>query len=258
MAQILLIVAVLAVVVLLAWWHAEAERKRLAELAAWCRGSGFDYDERKVRNPGHDYELFERGHSRYQRCTARRRVEQATPGLGAAELTLFEYHYAVTRSTGKSTHTDHYYYSCLLVDPGADLGRVALRREGLGDKLFQALGFDDIDLEDPEFSKRFVVQARERKNAYALLDGPMMQYLCALPPHGLEARGRELFACLAERGSPRSYDFLQRFALGFLAQLPRTLVNAERARQGLPPELEAGNAAASSRKQLARLTENSP
>lgn len=252
MGQILLIVAVLAVVGLGVWWQIEAERKRLAALSAWCAAEGWGFDEEKLRSPDHPYDLFQRGHSRHQRWTATKRCPAATPGLEAAELRLFEYHYAVTRHTGKHTHTDHYHFTCALVAPGLNLGAVALRREGWGDKLVQAVGFDDIDLEDPEFSRRFVVQARERRDAYELLDGAMMRYLCARPDCALETRGRELFVCVEERASRETFRALSAFVLGFLAQLPRPLVNAERARLGLAPELEAGNASRSSRRALER------
>lgn len=261
MGQFLLIVAILVVVALLAWWHAERERKRREALATWCAVDGWSFDPAKVHSPGYGYELFERGHSRYQRFTARKKLAGATPGLedapGPEKATarLFEYHYAVTHSTGKSTHTDHYHFTCALLDPGADLGRVSLRREGLADKLAQAIGFDDIDLEDPEFSKRFVLRARERKDAYDLFDAAMMRYLCAHPDYVLEARGRELLAYVEEDASPETYRDLARFVHGFLAQLPRTLVNAERARQGLEPVLEAGNASTSSRRALDRLVD---
>jgi hypothetical protein len=254
LVQILLVIGAVVLAAFLGWWFYEQERKRLAAIAAWCRKGDWDYDERERKSPTHPYELFSRGHSRYQRCTATGSFEGATPGLAQAELTLFEYHYAVAR--GK--HTEHHYYTCLVADPGADLGHVSLRREGLGDKLIQAAGFDDIDFEDPDFSKRFVVQARDRRDAYELFDGAMMRYLCARPNYGLETRGRELFVYWEGQASPQSFQALARFALGFLAQLPRPLVNAERARQGLEPELEAGNASTSSRQALDRLTDRRP
>jgi hypothetical protein len=252
LGQAFLILAVLAVVGLGVWLHLEAERKRLAALSAWCAAEGWGFDESELRSPDHPYDLFQRGHSRYLRWTATKLCPEATPGLAAAELRLFEYHYAVTRHTGKHTHTDHYHFTCALVDPGLRLGAVALRREGWGDKLAQAIGFEDIDLEDPEFSRRFVVQARERRDAYELLDGAMMRYPCARPATALETRGRELFACVEERASRETFHALSAFLLGFLAQLPRPLVNAERARLGLAPELEAGNASRSSRGALER------
>jgi hypothetical protein len=252
LVQILVVVLVVAVFGLLAWWSAARERKRLAALAAWCAREGFDFDSAKLASPGHDYDLFRRGHSRYQRYTARKDLAAAVPGLDSAGLRLFEYHYAVTRSSGKHTRTDHYFQSCALADPGVDLGTVALRREGWGDKLVQALGFDDIDLEDPEFSGRYVVGARERKDAYDLLDGAMMRFLCAHEVRFLETRGRGLLVHLEGRASPEAFRWLAGFVLGFLAQLPRPLVNAERARRGLAPLVEAGNASTASREALDR------
>jgi hypothetical protein len=223
------------------------ERKRRAELEAWARERGWSFSAEKRGAPGHAYDLFRRGHSRFSRYHAQRCLDDATPGLDGGGATLFEYHYAVTHHTGKTSHTTHYYSTCALVDPGADLGRVLVRGEGLGDKLAQAIGFDDIDFEDGEFSRRFVVQASDRKQAYDLLDGAMMRFLVAHGGWRVETRGRELLVHRNGRVSPGAFDEIAAFTRGFLAQLPRPLVNAERGRRGLPPVIEAGNAAPSSR-----------
>jgi hypothetical protein len=243
----LLVVALALLFAWLAWRH---ERRRLEAFVAWAEAGGWVFAPEKVGNPRLPYALFERGHSRYLRFAAEKRCAAPTPGLDDVRLRLFEYHYAVTHSTGKSTHTQHHEFTCALLDPGLDLGHVGLRREGLGDKLVQALGFDDIDLEDPEFSKRYVVAARERRHAYELLDGPMMRYLALRRAPNLETRGREVFLHAASKASPQGYDVLARFVLGFLAQLPRPLVNAERVRRGQSPLMEAGNASSSSRSAL--------
>lgn len=253
--EYLLALLVLAGIVALVWYSVVQDRKRIQALAGWAADEGWTLDPSERKGPALDYDLFQQGHSRSCRFTAERTLEAVTPGLESARLRLFEYHYAVTHSTGKSTTTHHHYHVCALVDAGLELGRVRLRREGLGDKLVQALGFDDIDLEDPEFSRRYVVQAAERRDAYELLDGPMMRFLCAAPAPSLETRGRELFAYVPQAATARGYRQLAAFTRCLLAQLPRPLVNAERARLGLEPLLEAGNASPASRAALARFEE---
>lgn len=250
---LLLLFAGLALAGLLVWYSHHQEQKRLEAFQLWARGRDWSYRPDKRKDPGYAYELFERGHSRWLRHLVWKEFEAPTPGLSAVKPALFEYHYAITRSTGKSTSTSHYYFSCLLVDPGLDLGAVELTREGLGDKLLQAIGFDDIDLEDPEFSRRYAVKARRREEAYALFDQAMMRFLTALEPPSLATNGRELLLFAETSASPAVYESMTRFALRFLAQLPRPLVNAERAARGLPPLVEAGNAAPGSRAALEHL-----
>ena len=240
----------LVLVVLGAWYAHRQEQKRIEAFQRWSGREGLAYRPEKRSDPAYAYELFERGHSRYLRHLAWKEFEAPTPGLSAVKLALFEYHYAVTRRTGKSSSTSHYYYTCVLLDPGLDLGQVELAREGLGDKLLQAIGFDDIDLEDPEFSRRYAVKARRREDAYALLDQAMMRFLTAFKAPSLSTRGRELLLFAETSASPEAYESMTRFVLRFLAQLPRTLVNAERAERGLPPLVEAGNAAPESRAAL--------
>ncbi len=139
---------------------------------------------------------------------------------------------------------------CARVEPDIDLGRVLIRPESWSDKIAGAIGFDDIDFEDVQFSKRYYVSASDRRQAYDLIDGPMMRYLCSLAAPQIETRGRELFVHRSGRSNAQSYAAMAAFVSAFLTQLPRPLVNSERARTGRPAVLEAGNAAASSRKIL--------
>jgi hypothetical protein len=245
-----LIIAVVALLILSAILSAKAERARFLAMTKWCRDNGWQFDPWQDDNPRLDYPLFGQGHSRYLRWRARKRVKNAVLGLGDAAVDLFEYHYAVTTSNGKTTTTTHYWFVCARVEPGVELGRVLIRPETWSDKLAGAIGFDDIDFEDAQFSKRYFVKAPDRRQAYELIDGPMMRFLCAANAPHIETNGRELFVHASGRADAQRYAAMAEFAASFLAQLPRPLVNAERARKGLPAQLEAGNAAASSRKFL--------
>lgn len=244
---VLIAAVVIAATVAGIWYEKSREKKREKKLAIWARSGGWGWSPERRDDPGLSFSIFDDGHTRYSHYHARRRSENSIPGLGPTEVELFEYHYAVTTSTGKGTITAHYHFVCALVESGLELGSVLIRPEGWGDKLVQALGFDDIDFEDVEFSKRFVVKASDRKQAYDLIDGPLMNYLVEHQSWHVETRGGLLFAHASARASPERYEALSCFALGLLEQLPRPLINAERARRGLPPELDAGNASHRSR-----------
>jgi hypothetical protein len=233
-------VALVIVVAVLAWYF---EKKRREELAAWAREHGFTFDPGKRSSPGLAFSPFGQGHSRYSRYHMEKREEEAVPGLDHAGFDLFEYHYAVTTHSGKSSSTTHYHFTCALVDTGIDLGEMTIRREHLGDKLVQAIGFDDIDFEDAEFSKRFMVKARDRKRAYAFVDRRVMDFLLENPRWRIETIGADLFVFMSGKPTAARMDQIYGFASGLLRCLPRTLVNEERQRRGLPPTMDAGSAA---------------
>ena len=68
---------------------------------------------------------------------------------------------AANRS-GKSTQTHTYRFSYLIAHvPFAGVPALLNRREGMFDKIAGAFGFDDIDYESAEFSRRFQVKSAD-------------------------------------------------------------------------------------------------
>ncbi|MCZ6810529.1 MAG: hypothetical protein O7D97_00875, partial [Planctomycetota bacterium] len=57
-----------------------------------------------------------------------------------------------------------------------------IRREGMFDKLAGAFGFDDIDFESAEFSKRFYVKSPDKRFAYDVIHPRMMEFLLGGDP----------------------------------------------------------------------------
>lgn len=248
---LMVVVAVLGIIG--AIYGAMADRKRVQELEGWAHLGGWAFNPAKYDVPGLAFDLFKQGHSRWSRFHMTKTFDEVTPGLSEMGVRLFEYHYAETTGSGKDRRTHHYYFTCGVVNSGCDLGRVVIRDEHWGDKLVQAIGFDDIDLEDAQFSGKFVVNAPERKDAYDLLGHGLMRFLLRNGGWRIETKGDILF--VYDRGRMHAQDChrLERFLCGFLAQVPRTMVNAERARRGLEPIMEAGEASRQSRESLTRL-----
>lgn len=242
----LLLFALVAGVIVLIWIVSyKRDQKRRRELAAWASSNGWRYFPGQSGNVSLPFSPFGKGHSRYRQFQMETEWGNAVPGLAKTDVQLFEYHYAETTSDGKSSSTTHYYHACSLAVPGPDLGVMTIRKENLADKLVQMIGFEDIDFEDPIFSKHFVVKARDRKRAFEVIDQRMMDFLVAHPGWRIETNGPMLFVHRTGRISAGVCDQLSEFQKGFLASLPRPLVNEARIRQGLAPELDAGNAAES-------------
>ena len=59
-----------------------------------------------------------------------------------------------------------------------------VRRENIGDRVLGALGFDDIDFESEEFSRKFYVASDNKRFAYAVIHPRMIEFLLqTTPPH---------------------------------------------------------------------------
>ena len=218
------------------------DKRRRERLAAWAGQRGYTYDPRK-RRPDWAFELMGRGSNRYVRDLFEGRLHDAVAGLGDAHAMLFEYHYETRSGSGEDESVHHHRHTCVLVQPGLELGRVRWRREGLFDRFVQLIGFEDVDLDDPEFSRAFRVTAADPREAYELFGPAMMDYLLRHAEFEVETVEGMLLAHLDGAPDLVRLERCDRFARGFLENLPRLIVNRERERRGLAPVLEAGAAA---------------
>lgn len=91
------------------------------------------------------------------------------------KLTMFDYQYTTGSGKSKETH----YLSFAVLDTCMGFSEMMIREEGLLDGLASAIGFDDIDFESEEFSRKFYVRAEDKKFAYDVIHPRMMQFLLA-------------------------------------------------------------------------------
>ena len=103
-------------------------------------------------------------------------------------IAIFDHHYEV-KSKDSSTS---YRRTMLLVRLDVDLGVIEVRPEHWGDKVSAAFGFDDIDFESAEFSRRYHVQAEDKKLAYELFHPKMIEYLLRRKKIRLATYGRHM------------------------------------------------------------------
>jgi hypothetical protein len=218
------------------------EQKRRAAFQALAVAEGLEYDHQK-REPPLAFKLYNQGHSRYARHRLSGQWDEAIAGLGAVPFHCYEYHYAITSGSGKNRRTRHYYFRCVLIEAGLNLGRVRLVPEGFGEKVAQFFGRQDIDLDDVDFNRRVGVQSDSPAQAYALLGRELMAWWPRSGDWHLEADGPNCLLYQPGSFSAGDYPGLKLVAHNFLDRLPRPLVNEERIRRGLPPILQAGVAA---------------
>ena len=225
MGPILFIVAVIAAIATAAWLGHKANKARQEAMAAFARDFGLSFD------PSHDtdhddeyaqFEIFRRGHSRVAMNTM----------AGAMELfgrpcrvRCGDFRYKVTTTNGKQTQTTTHNFSYLIVHPPWDTPPLLVRPEGLFDKLKGAFGFDDIDFESVEFSKKFYVQSTDKRFAYDVLHPRMMEFLMAKKPPAIDIEHGAL--CLSDgsrRWDPAGFRQHAEFVQKFCELWPRHLV----------------------------------
>lgn len=174
---ILMMVATCAVVVLLGFLGHKAERDRTAALAGVAGAQGWEFTaarDREFPRRFARFEVFTRGHSRSAFNTMHGAIELW------GERVVFQmgdYRYSITRSTGKSSTTQTYKISYIVAMMPFPTPDVTIRPEGVLDSIAGALGFDDIDFEDAEFSRLFHVRGPDRRFAYDLCHPRMIEYL---------------------------------------------------------------------------------
>ncbi len=177
---VVLIIAGIALVALLGYFAWLAEKKRREALAALADSLGWRFDPSRDRDHDDEYahfEIFRRGHSRAAHNTLTGVLEINDLQWPAK---MGDFTYKVTSHSGKSTSTRTYRFSYLILHmPYARVPDLLLRREGMFDKIAGVLGFDDIDFESAEFSRRFHVKSSDKRFAYDVVHPRMMEFLLA-------------------------------------------------------------------------------
>lgn len=210
MGQFIVIIIVIAVVAVGAYFAHLAEKKRREEMAALAAKLGFRF--RAGPDSSHDeefshFEIFRRGHSR----VAKNMMSGAVEIDGRSyRVDAGDFRYKVTSGSGKSRSTRTYDFSYIILHLPFDCPDLLIRKEGMFDKIAGAFGFDDIDFESAEFSKKFHVKSPDKKFAYDVCHPRMMERLLASFPAILDLeRGRLCFADESRRWEPNVFE--QRF-----------------------------------------------
>ena len=189
---LVLFIALAAGVMLIGWWQAKKRREAFAQLAAEL---GFTYAPAKDRAFARRYSFLENmddGSNRYVFNLLSGTVEDQA-------VHIFDYHYETySRDSKGRRRTSHHYYSIFILALPAAFPELTLRPEGFFSKIGQALGFDDIDFESHEFSRRYAVRSRDKKFAYDFCNAQMIDYLLAQETLAIEVEGPVL--SLAFRG----------------------------------------------------------
>ncbi len=199
-AVIPVILAVVAVAVYLGYLAQKAEKARVAAMAALAQSRGWLFTTES--DPHHDeryrqFSVFCQGHSRraYNTITGTHEINGHPH-----PVRMGDYVYQVTSHNGKTTTTTTYKLSYLILHlPYPMVPSLTIRREHLFDKIGAAIGFDDIDFEYSEFSRKFMVKSSDKRFAYDVVTPRMMEFLMASPGRSIDLDGGAICITLGTR-----------------------------------------------------------
>ncbi len=208
----LLVIVGIVVVGAVAYFSWLAEKKRREAMAALAAELGWRFDRTRDRSHDDEYahfEIFRRGHSRAAYNTMWGELERQGRRWPAK---MGDFTYKITTSTGKSTSTQTYRFSYLILHmPWSRVPDLLIRREGMFDKIAGVLGFDDIDFESAEFSRRFHVSSPDKRFAYDVIDPRMMEFLLKGDPPTVDIENRR--CCISDgRRRWEPVEFRQKLA----------------------------------------------
>lgn len=212
----ILIIAGILAVILGAIYERRRERQRTEQLRTLAADLDFDFDDRK--DSSHDelfaqFEVFRRGFGRVAFNTMTGRVAIGPSGFG---VRMGDFLYKEQHSNGKSSYTVTYRLSyCILMLPWPGVPGLLIRPERFLDRLTGAIGFDDIDFESAEFSRRFFVKSSDKRFAYDVVTPRMMEFLLERNDLAVDLEGG---ACLFVDGTRRWSPHEFRMALGRLSR----------------------------------------
>jgi len=204
-------------------WSWYAAKRRREELAALAPRLGLAYsadDCCGIVRRFQGFQALDQGHSR-------RAYNLLYGELAGREAYAFDYNYKTTQTyTNKSgTHTrevDHY-LSAAVIGCDCRFPGLFIRPERFLDKLAGLVGFEDIDFESHEFSKRFYVKSPDRKFAYDVIHPQMMEFLLRCQGWSLEVSGSALIIWTGSTWKPPDFAAGLQVLGGFLDRVPHFL-----------------------------------
>ena len=205
-----LFVVGIAIVVILIFQSFAIQRRK--KLAAYAKSKGLHFSPDKDKKIDARYSSFKclrRGHSRYAYNIMRGKRD-------GRDLTAFDYHYV----TGHGKSRRVYNFSALIIQSPLPLKPLYLRPENIFDRVTDFFGFDDIDFESAEFSRKFYVKSPEKRWAYHVIHQRMMVYLMESPRFHIQFDPEFIMAWRGKRFNEQDFDNAFALIQGILMRLP--------------------------------------
>ncbi len=141
-----------------------------------------------------------------------------------AQVRLFEYEYKTGSGKNQTTHS----YCCVSWRLPVRLSGLVIRPEGLFDTLAEWFGYNDIDFESSQFSRKYHVSGQDREEVYAVIDPRMMEFLLGAEVKNLQVIGDSSLAYVDKSWlTPELCDWLLAVAEGFNLNIPAHVVQSK-------------------------------
>ena len=188
-------------------------RRRKKALLRWARANGLE----RVFDPPDMWAVCP-GLQCLSIGTPRVDVDMMKGRWRGHEIVVFEHSYGSGRVSWQ--------FGAVVVNVGRPLRPLLIRAEGFKDRVLASLGYEDINFESDEFSRRFYVQGPDRRWAYAAIHPRMMELLLAVDcPFGIEFGETHLIVCGHCHMMPKEFAVLADVAVGIVDLLPEHLLD---------------------------------
>lgn len=171
---VLIFGAFIVLVIVLAIFGAIAAKKRREAFAALAERLGLRFSPDRDRSIAERFQFLNRlaqGSNRYA-------YNILSGAYAGRSVLVFDYHYQTeSRDSKGNRRTHHHHFSCFILQMERAFPELTIAREGIFSKVAQAFGYDDIDFESHEFSRKFCVRSKDKKFAYDICHARMIEYL---------------------------------------------------------------------------------
>ncbi len=167
------IIAVICILGALVWGlYAGKKRRDAMTLLAERLGLAFRHErDYQLAKPHAFLDKLDQGSNRYA-------YNVMSGTYQGQDIVVFDYHYETYSTDSKGRRqTHHHHFSFFMLTLGSYFPELTIAKENFLSKIAQAVGYDDIDFESHEFSKRFVVRSKDKKFAYDFCNAQMIDYL---------------------------------------------------------------------------------
>lgn len=201
--HIVVILGVVALIVVVAILGHLAAKKRREAMFALASRLGLHFDPGKSRDLPRRFQFLDKlrqGSNRYAFNVLSGRYQ-------GHDVTAFDYHYETHSTDSKGRRqTHHHYFSFFVLRLAASFPELKIGAEGFFSKIAQAFGYDDIDFESHEFSRKFCVRSKDKKFAYDVCNAQMIEYLLANPDLTIEIELDSLAISFDRRLKPEQIE----------------------------------------------------
>jgi hypothetical protein len=219
-AQVLLFLVIVLAVFIVGGWLAGRRRKLLA---TWAAEHGLRFpasvtEPLDERHPA--FHALRRGHSR-------RAFNLADGEWNGRPIVTFDYRYVIGHGKDRQVRR----FSAVILQSEFPLRPLSIRPEGFFDRVGEFFGFDDIDFESAEFSRKYHVTGPDKRWAYDVLHARTIEHLLSSPSFSIAFDETHAMVWKDRTFDPETFEAAIAVVEGILDRIPDYVVQ-DRLHQG--------------------------